>query len=89
MTIKPLQVTVDSTTRVKVCPTAAIVRGGTLWLKSDSGTARIYADATASDYVTFSDTDAIGPFDVEPGDEFWVLADSTNVDIQILEVGVT
>jgi len=81
---------VTNSTRVLVAPSAKVGYAGVYcWIKAVSGTVRLYKDAVDADYVTFSDTDPLGPLDLIPGDEVWLLADTTDVTVQVLQTGLT
>ena len=57
--------------------------------RSVSGVARLYGSETDTEFLTFSETDPLsGQMFLEPGDEMWVLADSTDVVIESILVGV-
>ena len=88
MVIKAETITV-SASRVKVAPSSPVGRKAVCFLKSESGIVRLYKDATASDYVTFAHDDPLGPVDIEPGDELWVAAAGSAVQVQVLQTGLT
>tara|TARA_R110002110_G_scaffold59661_5_gene168502 strand:- start:523 stop:792 length:270 start_codon:yes stop_codon:yes gene_type:complete len=89
MVIKAETITITSATRVKAAPSSPVGRKAVAFLKSESGIVRLYQDATSSDYVTFAHDDPLGPVDLEPGDELWVAANSTDVEVQVLQTGLT
>jgi hypothetical protein len=88
MTASGATTTITNATRVKIAPSVGAGAKSIVHLKSVSGVVRIYGTGTGGGYVTFSDVDPIGKLELEPGDEIWLLGDSTSVDVQSLELGV-
>lgn len=89
MAVKTKNQTVTASTRVKVSPSTGVGAGAWVALRSVSGVARLYGSETDTEFLTFSETDPLaGQMFLEPGDEMWVLADSTDVVIESILVGV-
>ena len=89
MAVKTKNQTVTSAARVKVSPSTGFGSGAWIALRSVSGVARLYGSETDTEFLTFSDTDPLsGQMFLEPGDEMWVLADSADVEVESILVGV-
>jgi hypothetical protein len=89
MAVKTKNQTVTAAARVMVSPSTGVGSGAWVALRSVSGVARLYGSETDSEFLTFSDSDPLaGQMFLEPGDEMWVLADSADVVIESILVGV-
>jgi hypothetical protein len=89
MAVKTKNQTVTAAARVKVSPSTGVGSGAWVALRSVSGVARLYGSETDTEFLTFSESDPLsGQMFLEPGDEMWVLADSTDVVIESILVGV-
>jgi hypothetical protein len=88
MTASGATTTITNATRVKIAPSAGAGVKSIVYLKAVSGLVRIYGTQAGGGYVTFSDVDPIGKLELEAGDEIWLLADTADVDVQALELGV-
>jgi len=90
MALKTKTQTITSVTRVEISPATGFGEEAKLMISAVAGTVRLYADGTTSDYVTFSDSNALpGALELEPGDEVWVAADTTDVVLQTITTGVS
>ena len=90
MALKTKTQTITSATRVEISPATGFGEEAKLMISAVAGTVRLYADGTTSDYVTFSDSNALpGALELEPGDEVWVAADTTDVVLQTITTGAS
>jgi len=89
MAVKTENQTITSAVRVQVSPTTGMGTGAWLALRSVSGTVRMYGSQTDAEFLVFSDSAPLsGQMLLEPGDEIWVAADTTDVEIETILVGV-